>query len=155
MGDCRHPPATAIFPPASNACDASSAPSTGSSNGAHRRRQQHEQEEDTSSLIPLVQSIKELAECQRQLVLDRVEDRNHERQLEQQQQQSQGAQQGRERTFRRRAELTDLTRKYRKLNAELNVNDEDSRRLSEFYLEEGRLLQEEICQLDSNRNEEE
>ena len=64
------------------ACDASSAPSTGSSNRAHRRRQQQEQEEDTSSLMPLVQSIKELAECQRQLALDRAEDRNHERQLE-------------------------------------------------------------------------
>ena len=136
-----------------DACDASSAPSTASGGSrAQRRRQQQQEREDSSSLIPLVQSIKELAECQRQLVLDRSEDRHHERQLEQQRQESQRAQQGQELNFRRRAELTDLARKYRKLNAELNENDENSRRLSEFYLKESRLLQEEIRQLDSSNN---
>ena len=96
----------------------------------------------------LVKSIKELADTQRQLVLDCAEDRHHERQLEQQRQELQGAQQTREWHLRRRAELTDLARKYRKLDAELDVNDENSRRLSEFYVQEGRLLQEEIRQLD-------
>ena len=132
------------------ACDASSAPSTASrgSSRAQRRRQQQEDQDSSSSFIHLVQSIKELADTQRQLVLDRAEDRQHERQLEQQRQESQGAQQTREWHLRRRAELTDLARKYRKLDAELDVNDENSRRLSEFYVQEGRLLQEEIRQLD-------
>jgi hypothetical protein len=97
-----------------------------------------------------VESIKELAECQRQMVFDRVEDRNHERQLEEQRQQSEGAERSRERAFRRRAELVDLARKYRKLNAELKPNDESTQRLSEFYIEEGRLVEEEIRQLDSS-----
>jgi hypothetical protein len=55
------------------------------------------------------------------LVLDRAEDRQHERQLEQQQQELQRAQQTREWHLRRRAELTDLARKYQKLDAELDV----------------------------------
>ena len=42
----------------------------------------------------------------------------------------------------------DLSRKYRKLNAELNPNDGNSKRLSEFYMEEGRMLEDEIRQLD-------
>jgi hypothetical protein len=119
-----------------------------------RRRQQQQQELDdqqhasSSSLIPLVDSIKELAECQRQMIFERVEDRNHERDLEEQRQQSEGAERSRERAFRRRAELLDLSRKYRKLNAELSPNDENYRRLSEFYAEEGRLLEDEIRQLD-------
>ena len=82
------------------------------------------------------------------MVFDRVEDRNHERQLEEQRQQSEGAERSRERAFRRRAELLDLTRKYRNLNAELNPNDKKSRRHSELYDKEGRLLEVKIWQLD-------
>ena len=55
----------------------------------------------------------------------------------------------RDRVFRRRAELLDLARKYRKSNAELDPTDENSARLSEFYITEGRLLEEEIRALDS------
>lgn len=141
------------------ASDASRAPISSASNSAGssravRRRQQQQQELDdqqhasSSLLIPLVDSIKELAECQRQMIFERVEDRNHERDLEEQRQQSEGAERSRERAFRRRAELLDLSRKYRKLNAELSPNDENYRRLSEFYAEEGRLLEDEIRQLD-------
>ena len=100
------------------ACDASSAPSTASrgSSCAQRRRQQQEDQDSLSSFIPLVQSINELADTQRQLVLDRAVDTQHERQLEQQRQESQqGAQQPREWHLRRRAELTELARKYRTL----------------------------------------
>lgn len=79
-----------------------------------------------------------------------MEDRHHERQLEQLRQESLGAQQSQERHFRRRAELTDLARKYRRMNAELSGNDENSRRLSEFYVQEGLLLEEEIRRLDSS-----
>ena len=82
------------------------------------------------------------------MVFDRVEDRNHERQLEEQRQQSEGSERSRECAFRRRAELLDLARKYRNINAELNPNDENSRRLSEFYDEESHLLEVEIRQLD-------
>jgi hypothetical protein len=70
--------------------------------------------------------------------------------LEEQRQQSEGAERNRERAFRRRAELVDLARKYRNLNAELNPNNENTRRLSQFYVEEGRLLEDEIRQLDSS-----
>ncbi len=73
---------------------------------------------------------------------------SHERHLEVQQQQSDGAERSRERAFRRRAELLDLTRKYRNLNAELNPNDKKSRRHSELYDKEGRLLEVKIWQLD-------
>ena len=68
-----------------SASDASCAPSTttdsmvGSSH-AHKRR--HDVT-DESSLLPLVQSIKELAECQQQLVFDRGEERRHEQELDQ------------------------------------------------------------------------
>jgi hypothetical protein len=141
------------------AADASRAPissrSSTTSNDSGGGRRRHQQQEELSaacgsSLTPIVESIKELAECQRQMVFDRVEDRNHERQLEEQRQQSKGAEQSRERAFCRQAELVDLARKYRKLNAELDPNDENTRRLSAFYFEEGRLLEEEIRQLDES-----
>jgi hypothetical protein len=63
-------------------------------------------------LIPLVNSRKELAECQRQMILERVENRNHERHFEVHRQQSDGAERSRERAFRQRAELLDLACKY-------------------------------------------
>jgi uncharacterized membrane-anchored protein YhcB (DUF1043 family) len=50
-------------------------------------------------------------------------------QLEQQRQESQEAQQCQKCHFRQQAELTDLARKYQELNAELNQNDDNSRRL--------------------------
>ena len=102
------------------------------------------QDLDSSSFTPLVDSIKELADAQRQMLVDRAEDRIHEMQLEEQQHQSDELERSRERIFRRRAELMDQACKYRKLNAELNPNDERSRRLSEFYVEEGHLLEAEI-----------
>ena len=97
---------------------------------------------DSSSFVPLVESIKDLAKAQRQMILDRAEDRIHEVQLEEQQHQSEGVERSRERVFRRRAELMD------KLNAELNPIDEHNRRLSELYTEEGRLLEDNIQELE-------
>ncbi len=41
----------------------------------------------------------------------------------------------------------DLAQKYRKLNAALDMRDERSRRLLEFYENEGHVLEEELCQL--------
>ena len=126
------------------AADASGAPSTVSSSGgrAHQQRCRPQQGDgtpydDSASLMPLVESIKELAEAQQQMIVDQAEDLMHETQLEEQRQISQSNERSRERAFRRRAELMDLSRKYRKLNAELNPNDENSKRLSEFYMEEG------------------
>ena len=52
-------------------------------------------------------SIKELADAQRQMLVDRAEDRIHEMQLEEQQHQSDELERSRERIFRRRAELMD------------------------------------------------
>ena len=99
-------------------------------------------------MLPLVESIKELAECQRELVLDRREDRRHELEIEQQRRVSERSAQSLDRRFRRQAELSDLARKYRKLNAELDPNDRTSQRLSEFHLNEGREIEEEIRLLD-------
>ena len=133
------------------AADASRAPissrssTTSNDSGGGRRRHQQQEELNAacgSSLTPIVESIKELAECQRQMVFDRVEDRNHEQQLDEQRQQSEGAEQSCERAFCRPTELVDLARKYRKLNAELNPNDENTRRLLEFYTDKGRLLED-------------
>jgi hypothetical protein len=136
------------------ASDASSAPSANSMSNSNRRRRSHDssennQHEEQASLAPLVESIKELAECQRELVFDRREDRRHELEIEQQRRSSERSAQSSDRRFRRRAELSDLARKYRKLNAEL-PNDQTSRRLSEFYLNEGRQIEEEIRLLDRN-----
>lgn len=75
------------------ASDASRAPISSASNSAGssravRRRQQQQQELDDqqhaslSSLIPLMNSIKELAERQCQMIFERVEDRNHKRDFE-------------------------------------------------------------------------
>ena len=136
------------------ASDSSCAPSTVSTS-APRRRQQGQGDEalhqdlDSSSFTPLVDSIKELANAQRQMLVDRAEDRIHEMQLEEQRHQSDELERSRERIFRRRAELMNQARKYRKLNAELNPNDKRSRRLSEFYVEEGRLLEAEIRALEN------
>ena len=68
-----------------------------------------------------MESIKELAQAQQQMVLDRAEDWIHELQLEEQRQLTQGNERSCERAFCRRAELMDLARKYCKLNAELNL----------------------------------
>lgn len=111
------------------------------SSRAHKRR--HDVT-DESSLLPLVQSIKELAECQRQLVFDRGEERRHEQELDQLRETSRTRELCRDRVFRRRAELLDLARKCCKSNADLDPTDENSTRLSEFNIREGCLLEEEI-----------
>ena len=142
------------------ASDASCAVSTAlstSSAGSHRRK--HRQQDDSpdydeSVLRPLVQSIQELAQCQRQLVVDRSDDRRHERRLQQRAHESTERGLLRERRFRWKAELSDLARKYRKLNAELDPStDERSAWLSEFYINEGRIIEDEIRQLEQQHQE--
>ena len=92
----------------------------------------------------LVESIKELAECQRELGSDRrTADRRYELEIEQQQQFSERSAQSSDRRFRRRAELSDVARKYRKLNAKLYPNEHASKQLSEIYVNEGREIEEE------------
>ena len=98
LGCCRCPPflqsslqridkkAGAVHASRAPISSRSTTTSNDSSGGRSRRRQQQDDNNTTagSSLIPLVESIKGLAECQRQMVFDRVDDRNHERQLEEQ-----------------------------------------------------------------------
>ena len=84
------------------ASDASCAPSvtdsmTDSSRARHKRRENAHEE---SSLLPLVQSIKDLAKCQRQLVFDRGEERRHEQELDQQREMARTREQSNERIFR-------------------------------------------------------
>ena len=54
----------------------------------------------------------------------------------------------RERIFSRKAELTDVARLYRKLNAELDPTNEQSVRLSAFYVNECRQIEDEIGSLE-------
>jgi hypothetical protein len=134
------------------ASDASCAPSVTDSmaDSSRARRKRHQNALEESSVLPLVQSIKDLAECQRQLVFDRGEERRHEQELDQQREIARTREQSQERIFRRRAELSDQARKYRRLNAELDLTDGKSARLSEFYTNEVRLINDEIQDLESS-----
>ena len=80
-------------------------------------------------LLPLAESMRELADCQRQMVTLRAVDRDHEQRMEEQRQQSEAISESRKRTFERRAELLDQARQYRRLNAELNPSDDNSKTL--------------------------
>ena len=90
--------------------------------------------------------VRDLAEPQRQMRIDRERDRVRERDMEEKRRHSERREAFRNRLFQRQTKLVDLTQKYRKLNAELDMRDEKSRQLSEFYVNEGHLL-EELCQL--------
>lgn len=147
------------------ASDASLAPSTSaSSNGARdrrRRSRQDDSDEDealASSLAPLVQSIKEMVDFQRQHQ-ERQFDNTNEHQLrsseiEDRRRVSERRAQSSDRRFQRRSELLDLARKYRRLNAELDPNaDQKSKRLSDFYVSEGNEIDKEIRLLDGSNED--
>jgi hypothetical protein len=135
---------------ASCAPSATSTTSSSGSRGQQRRRQQtgslagHDDEQRV--LASLAQSMKELSESQQQMQRARAS----ERQLEDQRLLLEGMQETRKRVFERRSQLLDEARKYRKLNAELIMDDERSQRLSEFYKSELRLLEEEIRGLEGD-----
>ena len=109
-------------------------------------------------LHSLEESIKEFVECQRQLLQFNGHSRSNEDhhqslEVEEGYRILDMREQCADRRFRRRAELSDLVRKYRKFNEELNPNaDEKSRRLLDFYVSEGREIEQEIQFLDSNNN---
>jgi hypothetical protein len=140
------------------AADASMAPSatSTSSGGSRSQRGRHrgaglqeaDQQEHQRLFTPLIKSVRDLAECQRQMRIDRERDRTHERELEATRLRSEQEEQSRKRHFQRRTELLDLARQYRRMKAELDMSDERSKRLSEFYVNEGRLLEEELPLLD-------
>ena len=119
---------------------ASIAPTSSSSTSHSRKRNQSAGDQhDSQMLRPFVQSMQTFAANQQLLTRDRAKDRLHELQMHHQTQ-----------YFRRKAELHDLARKYRKLNAELPTGDERSATLSEFYLSEGRTIEDEINDLERN-----
>ena len=79
----------------------------GSSN---RRRDQQSDlllQKEASILLPLAESMRELADCQRQMVIERAADRDHEQRMEERRQQSGARSERCKRTFERRAELMD------------------------------------------------
>ena len=139
------------------ASDASCAPSV-SSNGSRRARRRREREEDIQDesrhrdeedalLHPLVESIKDFVDSVNQ-------DRHRGSEIEEHRRVSDMRAQSADRRFQRRAELSDLARKYRRLNAELDPNaDQKSKRLSEFYISEGLEIEKEICFLDGNNED--
>ena len=145
------------------ASDASQAPSTAGGSRTSRQRLQELQPTSDSqtreSLGAIARSITDLAESNRQsnrdLINDRAQDRDHEKQLEEKRQEFEERKihiektsECRERCFNRRAQLTDLARQYRRSIAELNPRDNNSKRLREFYESEGRVVQQEIKEVD-------
>jgi hypothetical protein len=133
--------------------DASMAPTVTTtpshSQQGRRRHQQEEQQEQQRGVAytAIMESLKDIAKGNEQLRIDREQDRLHERELEEQRIESDRNEQCRHRVFQRRTELLDLGRKYRKLNAELDMSNERSQRLSEFYTNECRLVEDELREL--------
>ena len=76
--------------------------------------------------MPLLQSLKELTEGQRQMRIDLEQDRIHERELVDQRIESRRQEESRKRVFERRTKLLDEARKYRRLNAEVVTGDDGS-----------------------------
>ena len=98
-------------------------------------------------LHPLVESIKDFVDSVNQV-------RHRGSEIEEHRRVSDMRAQSADRRFQRRAELSDLARKYRRLNAELDPNaDQKSKRLSEFYISEGLEIEKEICFLDGNNKD--
>lgn len=122
---------------------ASAAPSS------HQRKRRRGREDDDTdanseaSYRTFLDGLNKIAESQHQSTIDRANDRQHERQLQTETQ-----------VFRRKTELLDLARSYRKLNAELDPRDERSARLSDFYLSEGRIIEQELHELENQRPQE-
>ncbi|KAI2495403.1 hypothetical protein MHU86_19117 [Fragilaria crotonensis] len=146
--DTRRPPPQPFIPPSGGtmspssstsivgASDASAAPCVINTNrtptSRRRRQDDDEDEEDAAALVrPLVQSIRDFA---------KDEDRRQDALLKSQSD---------KRVFRRRAQLVDEARKYRRLIAELDSNDPRSSSLSDFYKKESLKIEEKICNLDS------
>ena len=84
-----------------------------------------------------------------------AQDRDHEKKLEEKRQEFEERKihiettsECRTRCFNRRAQLTDLARQYRRSIAEINPRDNNSKRLREFYESEGRIVQQEIKEVD-------
>ena len=127
---------------------------SGSSSRRHRDQQQSDLalKEASSMLLPFAESMKELADSQKHLAMQRAEDRDHDRRMEEERQRTTALSECCKRTFERRSELLDNARQYRRLNAELNPNDVNSECLSNFYVNKCRLLQEEIQALEDNND---
>ena len=116
---------------------APSSASRGSSRKYKRRLQDDDNEEST--FLHLVQSIRDLADCQLQLLNDRDGDRNHAQRMNQ---------------VTQSITMTNAARSYRKLHPELDPNNEQRSRLSAFYNNECRMIEDEIRNLElENFNE--
>ncbi len=101
-------------------------------------------QKETSILLPLAKSMRELADCQWQMLIQRAVDWDHKQGIWEQRQQSEAISECFKRTFEQRAKLLDQARRYGWLNAELNPSDDNTKRLLYFYLNKCQLLQEEI-----------
>lgn len=140
------------------ASDASFAPSTSSTSSVSRGRNHRQvlSSVERQSIVLLAQSIRDLTECQRQLAFDQAEERRQERRQKQERDerrhQEETQERQLERCFRRKAELSDLARKYRKLNAELDPNNANSQRLSDFYVAETNEIVRELQELNTATN---
>jgi hypothetical protein len=136
------------------ACDASMVASvtTTTSGGSRRSRRNYvkeQQEQSAQTMTGILDSMRDIAKGNEQMRLDLQQNWVHERDLEEQRINGERQEQSRKRHFQRRTELLDLGRKYRRLNAELDMHDERSKRLSEFYVNECRVVEDELQQLNS------
>jgi hypothetical protein len=142
--------------------------STGASDASHAasisvRSASRSKDSQATILLPLIESIKDLAECQKKLAFDQLEERRYDREFEERHQMEQSnrqqekelelTQRRQENYLKRKNELQDLSRKYRKSNAELLVHDPNFNRLSVYYQEEGKRIEDEILELENNQNE--
>jgi hypothetical protein len=132
---------------AGDASMAATVTTTTSGRSARRRNAHDEAQQRVAYEAAVLTSLEELAKGHSQMRSEREQDRVHDRQLEEQRMESERQQSCRQRVFQRRTELLDIGRKYRKLNAELDMGNERSQRLSEFYLNECQLVEEELRQL--------
>ena len=135
--------------------DASMAPSVTTTNTTHssgsrqgqqrrgRRQEELQEQQREAAYTAIMESLKDISKGNEQQRIDREQ----ERELERQRIESDQSEQRRHRIFQRRTELLDLGRKYRRLNAELDMSNERSRRLSEFYTNECCLVEDELRQL--------
>jgi hypothetical protein len=84
--------------------------SSGSCDSRSRQARHHgkdQEEEEHEILMPLLQSLKELTEGQRPMIIDHEQDRIHERELADQWIKSQRHEESRKRVFERQTKLLD------------------------------------------------
>lgn len=126
---------------------ASTSTSSRSGNSAARRRNADEAKRRAEYEKAVLASLEDIAKGHDAMRRERHRDRVHDQQLENQRLESERQERHTQRIFQRRTELVDIGRKYRRMNAELDMSNARSQQLSQFYLNECQLAEEELQNL--------